>query len=61
MDDQKFINAHEKALSLFEDKRSIGVYCEKKLHAILKFYIEPDQSCHELTVNGFIADIFKNN
>ncbi len=61
MDDQKFMNAHEKALSLFEDKRSIGVYCEKKLHAILKFYIEPDQSCHELTVNGFIADIFKNN
>jgi hypothetical protein len=61
MDDQRFINAQEKALSLFKDKCSIGVYCEKKLHSILKFYIEPDQTCHECSVSGYVADIFRNN
>ncbi len=35
----------------------IGLLGEKLLHAGLKLYFAPDTSCHEVRINGFIADI----
>lgn len=35
----------------------IGTLGEKTLHAAVKYYIEPDPSCHEVPYLGFVADI----
>lgn len=35
----------------------IGTLGEKTLHSVLKLYIEPDASRHEIKVAGFVADI----
>ena len=43
------------------ERFNIGTYKEKKLHIILKKYYEPDKTCCEIPVNGFIADIKKDN
>ncbi len=47
----------------FDDhaRYNIGTYKEKKLHIILKKYFEPDVTCHEIPINGFIADICRDN
>lgn len=39
------------------ERFNIGTYKEKKLHLILKDYFETDSACHEIPVNGYIADI----
>ena len=39
-------------------RHGIGMQKEKTVHAVLKFYEEPDEDCHEIPVNGYIADIF---
>ncbi len=36
---------------------SIGIYMEKRLHRILKHTLCQNESCHEVKVGGFIADI----
>lgn len=35
----------------------IGTYKERQLHAVLKRYFEEDESCHEVRVLGYVADI----
>jgi len=40
---------------------NIGTYKEKKLHVMLKRYFEENTEFHEIPVNGFIADICRNN
>ena len=40
-----------------ERKSSIGTYYEKTLHSMLKACYEPDESYHEITNLGYIADI----
>ena len=35
----------------------IGMLGEKALHSALKYYYEPDASCHEREAFGFVADI----
>lgn len=35
----------------------IGRLQEKTLHAVLKRYLEPDTSCHEIPVGRYVADI----
>lgn len=36
--------------------RGIGTLGEKTLHAVLKYYCQPDPSCHERKLAGFVAD-----
>ncbi len=38
----------------------IGTLSEKTVHAVLKNYIEPDRDCHEVALDGFFADVFKD-
>ena len=40
---------------------SIGTLKEKSLHAVLKWYYEPDGSRHEIPVGDYIADIVGEN
>lgn len=50
------------SMTLSEHQRyNIGTYKEKKLHYIMKKYFEPDENYHEVPVNGFIADILRDN
>lgn len=39
------------------ERFNIGTYKEKKLHKILKLYLEPETAYHEISFAGFIADI----
>ncbi len=49
-------------MTLAEHERfNIGTYKEKKLHRILKLYLEADTNCHEIPHAGFIADIKREN
>jgi hypothetical protein len=44
-----------------EKKRlSIGTMAEKSLHAILKYYCEPDEDQHEIPIDRFVADIYRD-
>lgn len=36
----------------------IGTYKEKTLHAVLKDYYAPDKSMQEISVDGYVADIY---
>lgn len=43
-------------------REGIGRLSEKSLHGILKFYLQPDASCHEVLLpGGTVADIFDGN
>ncbi len=56
---QRFQNALEFiALSDSSMKQGIGTEKEKKLHAMLKHYMDPDPSHQEVAVHGYIADLF---
>jgi hypothetical protein len=44
--------------TMAEGMASIGTQKERLLHRTLKYYLEPDESRHEVPVNGYIADIF---
>ncbi len=35
----------------------IGTLQERTLHAMLKRHLEPDESCHEITVGSYVADV----
>lgn len=39
------------------ERTGIGTLGEKTLHAVLKYYYEPDAFYHEKKINGFFADI----
>jgi hypothetical protein len=41
--------------------RGIGTLSEKTIHAILKNYLVTDESCHEIKVGNFYADIVDEN
>ncbi len=40
---------------------NIGTYKEKRLHQILKMFLEPDEALHEIAVGEYIADICRDN
>jgi hypothetical protein len=61
MDDDRFSRAYEKGICIYQNRKCIGVLGEKKLHSILKYYIESDDLYHEIRINGFFADIYKDN
>lgn len=58
MDKQRFEWAKEKIIGLNRERQGIGTLSEKTLHAILKYYLEPDADYHEVPINGYVADIY---
>lgn len=53
----RFGKACVAALGYEASAQSIGTYSERALHKVLKFYIEPDESFHEVKYLGNIADV----
>jgi len=67
MDQERFLRAcqaaalREKGVITDEDGvtrcTGIGTMGEKGVHSALKHYYEPDVSCHEIPIGGYVADI----
>lgn len=58
MDQEQFEAACRRVRAGREDGGGIGTLGEKTLHAVLKHYCEPDESCHEQKVGSLVADIY---
>ncbi len=57
MDDQRFLSAYQAVMTERSDTGGIGTLGEKTLHAVLKHWLSPDKSTHEVPVGRFVADI----
>lgn len=58
MDETRFGAAREKIIGKNRIRQGIGTLSEKTLHAVLKHYYAPDESTHEIPVEGYVADIY---
>lgn len=58
--EDSFEAAKEKVMGLKRSRQGIGTLAEKTIHATVKNYLEPDEDCHEIPVNGYVADIYRN-
>jgi len=59
-DEQRFLKACDvvtKKMQRQDQMHQIGTLGEKTLHAVVKYYIEPDDAKHEVKVGSFYADI----
>ncbi|MGB8452790.1 MAG: hypothetical protein WCD89_10690 [Anaerocolumna sp.] len=61
MDLLSFQNACNKIIDNKREGNGIGTLGEKTVHAILKNYLVSDESCHEIKVGNFYADIVDEN
>jgi hypothetical protein len=57
MDKQLFQISCDNAIGNIQGTNGIGTLSEKTVHSVLKNYMEPNPSLHEIKVCGFIADI----
>ena len=53
-----FGEAKRRALAGMEKRAGIGTLKERSLHAVLKYWFQPDDSLHEVRLGRFVADIF---
>lgn len=56
-DASAFLNARQRVLSEGVSWEGIGALSEKTLHKILKLYVEPDPSRHEVEYMGSVLDV----
>lgn len=42
-----------------ELQKGIGTQMERMIHCVLKYYFEPDETCQEIRIGSFIADIYR--
>lgn len=42
-------------------RQGIGTQSERLVHSTLKYYLEPDDSCHEVPIGAYVADIFQKD
>lgn len=59
IDGERFEAAKKKALIMNRSRNGIGTLAEKTIHATVKNYLEPDTDYHEIPVNGYVADIYR--
>lgn len=57
-DADSFVEAKRRALEGLEPRGGIGTLRERSLHAVLKYWFQPDDACHEVRLGRFVADIF---
>ena len=54
-----FEEAKLRGLLHLQEKGGIGTLSERCLHAVLKYWVEPDESRHEVRLPcGLVADVF---
>jgi len=61
MDKKNFEIARDKIINEERIRRGIGTLSEKSLHAVLKNYCEINEDYHEIPIDRFVADIYKND
>ena len=61
MEKQRFLDACNRVSETKKEYRQIGTLGEKTLHAVVKHYIEPDVTKHEIKIGSFHADIVNDN
>lgn len=59
MDKNAFESAKLKVLLKQNDPHGFGTLQEKTVHAVMKLYYEPSEDYHEVPVEGYIADIYR--
>ena len=60
MNQERFECAKQKIIGLERQRHGIGTLSEKTIHAIIKNYLEPNEDCHEIPINGYVADIYNS-
>lgn len=60
MDKEAFEQAKVKVLIGMYDQHGFGTLQEKTVHSVMKMYYEPNPDYHEVPVEGYIADIYKD-
>ncbi len=60
LDREAFEQAKLKVLLKQNDPHGFGTLREKTVHAVMKLYYEPNEDCHEVPIEGYIADIYKD-
>ena len=60
MDKESFERAKLKVLLKQNDPHGFGTLQEKTVHAVMKLAYEPDEDFHEVPVEGYIADIYRD-
>ncbi len=60
MDRKRFDQAAAKILSREHENHGIGTLGEKTLHAVVKNYVEPDEDYHEVPLEGYVADVYRD-
>jgi len=58
MDQERFLEAYHEIVSKERERNKIGTLGEKTIHAVLKYYYEPDRKKQEVKIGNYVADIF---
>ena len=58
MDAERFERCRSSIVGSIRQGSGIGTYQEKTLHAVLKDYYAPAKDMQEISVGGYVADIF---
>ncbi|MBQ9989365.1 MAG: hypothetical protein IJP31_00235 [Lachnospiraceae bacterium] len=58
MDEVRFEEVKKRILETKRERSGIGTLSEKTVHAVLKNYYQPDESCQEVKLERMVADIF---
>lgn len=60
MDRKVFDQALQKIVYNERERLGIGTLSEKTLHAVVKNYMEPNVDYHEVPLEGYVADVFRD-
>ena len=55
---EEFLKICDEERLILHERTGIGTYMEKRLHIVLKKYMDPDVTHHEFPMLGSVADIF---
>ena len=55
--DERFLAACDRIIHTEHIENGIGTLSEKTVHSVLKYYLEPDTSFHEVKTGRYVADI----
>lgn len=57
---QQFEQARKKIIGIERERHGIGTLSEKTVHAILKNYYAPNEDYHEVPIENYVADIYRD-